>query len=128
MTSTSRSFGVLPLHRARVLDQRFEMESGPPKTAIVKEQAGLELDLAEPQRRIGERPARIDVEPGCARQRARSVPSAEVMPGRNEGQLVREIAQGRAGQAFIKGLTVVALREFRSNEQMAGSRESIFER
>src|ERR1700704_1380945 len=70
MTSPSRSFGVLPLHRAPVLDQRFELESGPPETAIVKEQARLELDLAEPQRRIGERPARIDLEICCTRQRA----------------------------------------------------------
>src|SRR6202022_4358486 len=121
-------FGVLPLHRARVLDQRLELESGLPETAIVKEQARLEFDLAEPQRGIGERPARIDVEIGCTRQRARSLRSAEIMPGRNEGQLLREIAQGRPGQAFNKGLTVVALRELCSNEQMAGSPESIFER
>src|ERR1700704_5708857 len=87
MTSPSRSFGVLPLHRARVLDQRFELESGPPETAIVKEQARLELDLAEPQRRIGERPPRVDVEICCTRQRARFLRSAEVMPGRNEGQV-----------------------------------------
>src|SRR4030081_1785708 len=128
MTSPSRSFGVLPLHRARILDQRFELESGRPEIAIVKEQARLELDLAEPQRGIGERPARIDVEIRCARQRARSLPSAEVLPGRSEGQLAREIAQGRPRQAFNKGLTVVALRELRSNEQVAGSPESIFER
>jgi hypothetical protein len=50
------------------------------------------------------------------------------MPGRNEGQLVSEIAQGRPGQAFNKGLTIVALRELCSNEQMAASLESIFER
>src|SRR3981189_1686817 len=54
--------------------------------------------------------------------------SAEVMPGRNEGQLLRAIAQGRPGQAFNKGLTVVALPELCSNEQMAGSPETIFER
>src|SRR6266436_2517591 len=121
-------FGVLPVHRARVLDLRLELESGLPEIAIVKEQARLELDLAEPQRGIGEGPARIDVEIRCARQRARSLPSAEVMPGRYEGQLAREIAQGRPGQAFNKGLTVVALRELRSNEQVVGSPESIFER
>jgi hypothetical protein len=61
-------FGVLPVHRARVLDLRLELESGLPEIAIVKEQARLELDLAEPQRGIGERPARIDVEIGCTRQ------------------------------------------------------------
>src|SRR4030088_3755722 len=106
MTSPSRSFGVLPLHRARVLDQRLELESGLPEIAIVKEQARLELDLVEPQRRIGERPARIDVEIGCAGQRTRGLPPAEVMAGRNEGQLLREIAQGRPRQAFDKALTV----------------------
>ena len=53
--------------------------------------------------------------------------SAEVMPGRNEGQLLRAIAQGRPGQAFNKGLTVVALPELCSNEQMAGTPETIFE-
>jgi len=40
---------------------------------------------------------------------------------------VREIAQGRPGQAFNKGLTVVALPELWSNEQMAGRPETIFE-
>jgi len=79
-------FRVLPVHRARVLDLGLELESGLQEIAIVKEQARLELDLVEPQRGIGERPARIDVEPGCTRQRARSLPSAEVMPGRNERQ------------------------------------------
>jgi hypothetical protein len=56
------------VHRARILDLRLELESGLPEIAIVKEQARLELDLAEPQRGIGERPARIDVEIGCTRQ------------------------------------------------------------
>src|SRR5882724_2571447 len=124
----AEGFGVLRLHRARILDQRLQLESGLPEISIVKEQARLELDLDEPQRGIGERPARIDVEIGCTRQRARSLPSAEVMPGRNEGQLVSEIAQGRPGQAFNKGLTIVALRELCSDEQMAASLESIFER
>src|SRR6266853_1111955 len=124
----AKGFGVLRLHRARILDQRLQLESGLPEISIVKEQARLELDLDEPQRGIGERPARIDVEIGCTRQRARSLPSAKVMPGRNEGQLVSEIAQGRPGQAFNKGLTIVALRELCSNEQMAASLESIFER
>src|ERR1700738_5260434 len=41
-------FGVLPLHRAGVVDQRLELESGLPETAIVKEQARLEFNLAEP--------------------------------------------------------------------------------
>src|SRR6266478_5588453 len=103
--------GVLPVHRARVFDQRLELESGLPEIAIVKEQARLELDLVEPQRRIGERSARIDAKMGYTRQHARSLPSAEVMPGRDEGQLVREVAQGRPGKAFNNGLTVVALPE-----------------
>jgi hypothetical protein len=120
-------FGVLPVHRARVLDLRLKLERGLQEIAIVKEQPRLELDLVEPQRGIGERPARIDVELGCTRQRARSLPSAEVMPGRNECQLVREIAQGRPRQAFNKGLTVVALPELWSNEQMAGRPETIVE-
>ncbi len=120
-------FGVLRVHRVRV-DLRLELERDLPEIAIVKEQARLELDLAEPQLGIGERPARIDVEIGCTRQRARFLPSAKVIPGRNEGQLLREIAQGRPGQAFNKGLTVVALRELCSDEQMAGSPESILER
>src|SRR5713101_1080571 len=63
-------FGVLPLHRARALDQRLELESGLPEIAIVKEQSRLELDLVEPQRGIGERPVRIDVEIGCTCQRS----------------------------------------------------------
>src|SRR5882672_1086842 len=92
--------GVLPGHRVRVLDLRLELERGLPENAIEKEQARLELDLAEPQRGIGERLAGIDVKMGYTRQRARSLPSAEVMPGRDEGQLVREIAEGRPGQAF----------------------------
>src|SRR5216684_9089847 len=121
-------FSVLPAHRTRVLDQRLELEGGLPETAIVKKQPRLEFDLAEAQRGIGERPARIDVEISCARQRLRSLRSVEVMPGRNEGQLAREIAQGRPGQALNNGLTVVALREFCRNEQMAGSPESVFER
>src|SRR5712671_5886993 len=37
-------FGVLPLPRARVLDQRIELEGGLPEVAIVKEQTRLELD------------------------------------------------------------------------------------
>src|ERR1700730_16392540 len=49
------------------------------------------------------------------------------MPGRNEGQLAREIAHGRPRQAFNEGLTVVALREFGRDQKMAGSPESIFE-
>src|SRR6267378_128864 len=93
-------FGVLPVHRARVLDLRLELESGLPEIAIVKEQARLELDLAEPQRGIGERPARIDAKMGYTRQHARSLPSVEVMPGRDEGQLVREVAQGRPGEGL----------------------------
>jgi len=52
--------------------------------------------------------------------------SAEVCRRRNEGQLLRAIAQGRPGQAFNKGLTVVALSELCSNEQMAGTPETIF--
>src|SRR5882757_5644652 len=123
----AQRLGVLPVHRARVLDQRLEFEGGLPKSAIVKEQARLELDLAEPLREIGERLVRIDVEPGCTRQSARSLPSADVMPGRNEGQLVRAIAQGRPGQPFDKGLTVVALPDLCSDEQMAWSPETIFE-
>src|SRR5712664_2173629 len=114
--------GVLP-GRARVIDLRLELESGLPEIAIVKEQARLELDLAEPQRGIDERPARIDVEIGCARQRARFLPSAKSMPGRYEGQLAREIAQGRPWQVLDKGLTVVTLRELCSNEQVVGSPE-----
>src|SRR5258708_21035509 len=121
-------FGVLPVHRARVLDQRLELEGGLPEGAIVKKQPRLEFDLAEAQRGIGERPARIDVEISCARQRARFLRSAEIMSGRNEGQLAREIAQGRPGQAFNKGFTVVALCELCRNEQMAGRPESILER
>src|SRR6266404_1735538 len=114
-------FGVLRVHRVRV-DLRLELERDLPEIAIVKEQARLELDLAEPQLGIGERPARIDVEIGCTRQRARLLPSAKVIPGRYEGQFLREIAQGRPGQAFNKGLTVVALRELCSNEQVVGAR------
>src|ERR1700682_496944 len=124
----SERFGVLPGHRARVLDLRLDLESGLPEIAIVKEQARLELDLAEPQRGIGERPAWIDVEISRTRQRARSLRSVEIMSSRNEGQLVRKIAQGRPGQPFNKGLSVVALRELGHNEQLAGSAESIFER
>src|SRR5882762_9697233 len=45
-------FGVLPVHRARVLDLQLELESGLQEIAIVKEQARLELDLVEPQRWI----------------------------------------------------------------------------
>src|SRR3977135_2275884 len=105
----------------------LSFESGLPEIAIVKEQPRLELDLAEPQRGIGERPARIDIEISCTRQRARFMPSAEVMPGRNEDQLAREIAQGRPGQAFNKGLTVVALPKLWNKEQMAGSPKTIFE-
>src|SRR6267154_3765114 len=63
----------------------------------------------------------------CTRQRARFMPSAEVMPGRNEDHLAREIAQGRPGQAFNKGLTVVALPKLWNKEQMAGSPKTIFE-
>src|SRR6202171_1998976 len=32
-------FGILPLHRARVIDQRLELESGLPEIAIVKERS-----------------------------------------------------------------------------------------
>src|SRR5882762_5715773 len=120
-------FGVLPVHRARVLDLRLELESGLPECAIVKEQARLELDLAEPQCRIGERSARINIEIGRMRQRARPLRTLKIMPRGNEGQLVGEIAQGRPRQAFNKSLTVVALRELCRDEQMAGSAESIFE-
>jgi hypothetical protein len=48
--------GVSPVYPGRILDQRLELESDLPKTTVVKEQAWLELDLAKPQRRIGERP------------------------------------------------------------------------
>src|SRR5260370_25614081 len=48
--------GVLPGHRARVIDLRLELESGLPEIAIVKEKARLELDLAEPLPGSGERP------------------------------------------------------------------------
>src|SRR5438270_594281 len=41
-------FGVLPGHRARVLDQRLQLESSLPEITIVKEQSRLELDLLEP--------------------------------------------------------------------------------
>src|ERR1700751_2922109 len=88
----AQRFGVLPMHRVLVLDHRLELESGLPEIAIVKEQPWLEFDLLKPQRGIGERPSRIDVEVGCARQYARHLPSAEVVPGGNESQLVREIA------------------------------------
>src|SRR5258707_201501 len=121
-------FGVLPGHRARVFDQRLELESGLPERTIVKEQARLELDLAEPQCRIGERSARIDVEIGRPRKRARQLrPMKITFPG-NEGELVAEIAKGRARQAFDKGLPVIAFRELCRDQQMAGSPESIFER
>src|SRR5258706_2679073 len=49
------------------------------------------------------------------------------MPSGNEDQLLREMAQGRPGQAFNTGLTVVALPDLWSNEQMAGTPETIFE-
>src|SRR6478752_6829209 len=121
-------FGVLPVHRAWVFGQRLELESGFPEIAIVKKQARLELYLAESQRGIGQRSARIDVEIGCPRQRARPLRPTKVMSSRNEGQLLRKIAQGRPGRAFDKGLTVVALAELCGDEQVAGSPESIFER
>src|SRR6266702_4568347 len=104
-------FGVLPMRRVRVIDHRLELESGLPEIPIVKEQARLEFDLLKPQRGIGERSARINVEVGCVRQCARSLPSVEVAPGGNESQLVSEIAQGRPRQAFNKGLPIVALRD-----------------
>src|ERR1700676_1246784 len=104
-------FGVLPVHGLGVLDQPLEFERRLQEIAIVKEQPRLELDLTEPQCGVGERPARIDVEMGYTRQHARFLPTAEVMPGRDEGQLVREIAQGRPGKAFNNGLTVEALPE-----------------
>src|ERR1700752_3515102 len=116
------------MHCVRVLDHRLELESGLPEIAIVKEQARLEFDLVKPQRGIGERPARIDVEVGCTRQYARPLPSAEVVPGGNESQLVREIAQGRPRQAFNKGFPVIALGDFCRNEQVPWSPESILKR
>src|SRR3979411_616830 len=112
----AKRLSVLPVHRARIIDLRLELESGLPEIAIVKEQARLELDLAEPERGIGERTARIDVEIGCTPRRARALGSVEIVPGRNEGQRLREIAQGRPRQAFDKGLTVVALPALRGNE------------
>ncbi len=120
--------GVLPVHRARIFDLRLELQRGLPEITIVKEKARLEFDFAEPQVGIGEKPARINVEVSCARQRARSLRSAKDVPGRNKSQLVTEIAQSRARQAFYKGLAVVALGELCGNEQMAGSPKSIFER
>src|SRR6201988_4498394 len=116
------------MHRVRVLDRRLELESGLPEIAIVKEQARLEFDLLKPQRGTGGRPARIDVEVGCPRQYARHLPSAEVVPGGNESQLVREIAQGRPRQAFNKGFPVIALGDFCRNEQVPWSPESILKR
>src|ERR1700692_3239326 len=56
--------GVSPVYRTRVLHQRLELESDLPQVTIVKEQARPELDLSKTQGRIGERPARIDVEIG----------------------------------------------------------------
>src|SRR6202012_2240981 len=109
--------GVLPMPCVRVLDHRLELESGLPEIVIVKEQARLEFDLLKPPRGIGERPARINFEGGWTRPCAGSLPSAEVVPGGNESQFVREIAQGRPRQAFNKGLTVVALGNFCRNEQ-----------
>src|SRR5260370_21315214 len=41
-------FGVLPVHRTRVLDLRLELKSGLPEIAIVEEQTRLELDLVKP--------------------------------------------------------------------------------
>src|ERR1700688_4208055 len=76
--------GVSAVDRARVLHQRLELESDLPQVTIVKEQARPELDLAKPQGRIGERPARIDVEIGRAHQRARSLRSPKIMSGRDE--------------------------------------------
>src|ERR1700757_1438364 len=119
-------FGVLPMHRVRVLDHRLELESGLPEVAIVEEQARLEFDILKPERGIGERPTRIDVEVGCTRQYARPLPSAEVVPGGNESQLVREIAQGRPRQAFNEGLPIVALGDFCRNEQVPWSPKSVF--
>src|ERR1700741_516056 len=95
---------------------------------IVKEQARLEFDLLKPQRGIGERPARIDVEVGCVRQYARFLPSAEVVPSGNESQLLREIAQGRPRPTFKKGPPIVALGDFRRDQQVPWSPESIFKR
>src|ERR1700676_25131 len=91
----TEGFGVLPMRRPRVLDLRLELESGLPEIAIIEEQPRLEFDLAKPQVGIGKRPARINVEIGYARQRARPLRPLKDMPGRNEGQLLREIAQGR---------------------------------
>jgi hypothetical protein len=96
--------------------------------SLSKKQSRLEFDLLEPQRRIGERPARIDVEIGDTRQCARFLPSAEVMLGRNKSELVPEIAKRRPGQPFNKGLAVVALGNFSGDEQMPWSTESIFKR
>src|ERR1700730_4437173 len=93
----AKHFAVLPGHRVRVLNQRLQLESGLPEIAIEEEQSRLEFDLLEPQRRIGKWPARIDVEIGGTRQCARFLPSAKVMPGRNKGELVREIAKRRPG-------------------------------
>src|ERR1700686_1263525 len=108
--------GVSLVYRTRVLHQRLELERDLPQVTIVKEQAGLELDLAKPQRRIGERPARIDVDVGRAHQRARRLRSAKIMSSRDESQLPREIAQGRPRQALDKSLAAVALGKLRRNE------------
>src|SRR3954447_4419297 len=124
----AKHFAVLPGHRVRVRNQRLQLESGLPEIAIEEEQSRLEFDLLEAQRRIDEWPAGIDVEIGGTRQCARFLPSAEVMPGRNKGELTCEIAKRRPRQTFNKGLAVVALGDFSGNEQMPWSPESVFKR
>src|SRR5260370_7761164 len=79
-------FGVLPVHRARVLDLRLKLENGLPETAIVKEQARLEFDLAEPQRGIDDRPPPPAVETHCPPQRSRFLPTPTTIPSNYQAQ------------------------------------------
>lgn len=124
----SKCLTILSVHQAATFNLTLEFEGGLPQVPIMKEQAGLELNLAESQCGIGKRPDRIDIEADRTGQRTWLLRAAKVVSGRNEGQFTVNMRKFERGQTFNKSFSVVALREFCRDEEMARRSEPIFKR
>jgi hypothetical protein len=113
--------------RPLILDLRFQLERGLPDVVVEKEQPRSELDLREPQLRVGERGVGIDLEERAAREHPRILPAVKPVAGGNEAQPATELALGRALEAFHDGLTIFTLGALTCNQHVVGRLHATFE-
>ena len=92
--------GISAMAAASASDGVFNLSAVCQSPSSSKNRRGLDSISGEAEFGIDRERARIDVEIADIHQGARILPAAEFEPRRNEGQLMREIAQGGLWQSL----------------------------